>query len=446
MKITVFGAGYVGLVTGACLSEMGNHVLCVDVDPRKVQMLNDGEVPIHEPGLETLVRRNAAAGRLQFTTDAAAAVAHGTLQFIGVGTPPDEDGSADLQYVLAVARTIGQHMTDHKVVVDKSTVPVGTADKVRAAISDELARRGVALEYAVVSNPEFLKEGAAIDDFMKPDRIVIGSDDHRATLLMRAVYSPFMRNHERLIVMDVRSAEFTKYAANAMLATRISFMNELARLADVVGADIEWVRKGIGSDPRIGTHFLYPGTGYGGSCFPKDVKALIRTGRDNGVALRVLGAVEQANDAQKLVLVERVVQRFGEDLAGRTFAVWGLAFKPNTDDMREAPSRVVVSELTRRGARVQAYDPVAMVEARRVMGNTVGLALVDSAEAALKEADALLIVTEWREFRTPDFDRIKADLKQPLILDGRNLYEPELMRSLGIDYVGVGRGSVDHRS
>ncbi len=441
MKITVFGAGYVGLVTSACLSEMGNHVLCVDVDPRKIQMLNSGEVPIHEPGLEPLIRRNAAAGRLQFTTDAAAAVAHGTLQFIGVGTPPDEDGSADLQYVLAVARTIGQHMTDHKVVIDKSTVPVGTADRVRAAIGAELARRGVEVGYAVVSNPEFLKEGAAIDDFMKPDRIVIGSDDERATLLMRAIYSPFMRNHERLIVMDVRSAEFTKYAANAMLATRISFMNELARLADGVGADIEWVRKGIGSDPRIGTHFLYSGTGYGGSCFPKDVKALIRTGRDNGVKMRVLDAVEQANEVQKLVLVERVVQRFGEDLAGRTFAVWGLAFKPNTDDMREAPSRVVVAELTRRGARVQAYDPVAMPEAARVMGDTVGLTLVDSAEAALKGADALLIVTEWREFRTPDFDAVKAALKQPLILDGRNLYEPELMRALGIDYLGVGRSA-----
>ncbi len=441
MKVTVFGAGYVGLVTAACLSEMGNHVLCVDVDLRKIQMLNVGEVPIHEPGLDTLIQRNSAAGRLQFTTDAAAAVAHGTLQFIGVGTPPDEDGSADLQYVLAAARTIGQHMTDLKVVIDKSTVPVGTADRVRVAIGAELARRGVKIDYAVVSNPEFLKEGAAIDDFMKPDRIVIGSDDERATLLMRAVYSPFMRNHERLIVMDVRSAEFTKYAANAMLATRISFMNELARLAEAVGADIECVRTGIGSDPRIGTHFLYPGTGYGGSCFPKDVKALIRTGRDNGVTLRVLDAVERANEAQKLVLVERVVQRFGEDLAGRTFAVWGLAFKPNTDDMREAPSRVVVAELTRRGARVQAYDPVAMPEAARVMGDTVGLTLVDSADAALKGADALLIVTEWREFRTPDFDRIKADLKQPLILDGRNLYEPELMRSLGIEYVGVGRGS-----
>ena len=441
MKVTVFGAGYVGLVTGACLAEMGNHVLCVDVDPRKIEMLKRGEVPIHEPGLDALIQRNAAAGRLQFTTDAAAAVAHGTLQFIGVGTPPDEDGSADLQYVLAVARTIGQHMTDYKVVVDKSTVPVGTADKVRAAIAEQLATRGTPMSYAVVSNPEFLKEGAAIDDFMKPDRIVIGSNDDRATLLMRAVYSPFMRNSDRLVVMDVRSAEFTKYAANAMLATRISFMNELARLADAVGADIELVRKGIGSDPRIGTHFLYPGTGYGGSCFPKDVKALIRTGRSNGVTLRVLDAVEEAKEIQKLVLVERVVQRFGEDLNGRTFAIWGLAFKPNTDDMREAPSRVVVEELARRGARVQAYDPVAMPEAQRVLGHVAGFSVVPSAEAALEGADALLIVTEWREFRTPDFDHIKATLKQPLVLDGRNLYEPELMRSLGIDYVGIGRGA-----
>jgi len=440
MKITVFGAGYVGLVTGACFSEMGNHVLCVDVDPRKIDRLQAGEVPIHEPDLDVMIKRNAAAGRLQFTTDAAAAVAHGTLQVIGVGTPPDEDGSADLQYVLAVARTIGQHMTDYKVVIDKSTVPVGTADRVNAAVSAALADRGVHVDYAVVSNPEFLKEGAAIDDFMKPDRIVVGSNDERATLLMRALYAPFMRNSDRLVVMDVRSAEFTKYAANAMLATRISFMNELARLADEVGADIEWVRKGIGSDPRIGTHFLYPGAGYGGSCFPKDVKALIRTGRDHGVPLRVLDAVERANDAQKQVLVERVVQRFGEDLAGRTFAMWGLAFKPNTDDMREAPSRVVVAELTRRGARVQAYDPVAMTEAARVMGDTPGFSLAPSAQAALQGADALLIVTEWREFRTPDFDGIKGALKQPLILDGRNLYEPDLMRSLAIDYVGVGRG------
>jgi UDPglucose 6-dehydrogenase len=440
MKITIFGAGYVGLVTGACLSEMGNHVVCIDVDPRKIEMLQRGEIPIHEPGLEGLVHRNAAAGRLQFTLDPAAAVAHGTLQVIGVGTPPDEDGSADLKHVLAAARTIGRLMTDYKVVIDKSTVPVGTADQVRAAIADELARRGTPMEYAVVSNPEFLKEGAAIEDFMKPDRIVVGSDDERATLLMRALYAPFMRNHDRLVVMDVRSAEFTKYAANAMLATRISFMNELARLADEVGADIEWVRKGIGSDPRIGTHFLYPGTGYGGSCFPKDVKALIRTARDHGVPLRVLQAVEDANDAQKQILVERVVQRFGDDLAGRSFALWGLAFKPNTDDMREAPSRVVIAELLRRGATVRAYDPVAGAEAARIFGPTPGLQLAGSAMAAVQGADALLIATEWREFRTPDFDALKAALKQPLVLDGRNLYEPALMQALGIDYVGVGRG------
>jgi UDPglucose 6-dehydrogenase len=442
MKVTIFGAGYVGLVTGACLSEMGNHVVCVDVDPRKIAMLQRGEIPIHEPGLDALVKRNAAAGRLQFTHDTAAAVAHGTLQVIGVGTPPDEDGSADLQYVLAVARSIGRLMTDYKVVIDKSTVPVGTADKVRAAIAAELAARGLpALEYAVVSNPEFLKEGAAIDDFMKPDRIVVGSDDERATLLMRALYAPFMRNHDRLVVMDVRSAEFTKYAANAMLATRISFMNELARLADAVGADIEWVRKGIGSDPRIGTHFLYPGTGYGGSCFPKDVKALIRTARDNGVPLRVLQAVEDANEAQKTILVERVVQRFGDDLAGRCFALWGLAFKPNTDDMREAPSRVVIAELLKRGATVRAYDPVAGAEAARIFGSTPGLVLVDAAMAAVQGADALLIATEWREFRTPDFDALKVALKQPLVLDGRNLYEPALMKAMGIDYQGVGRGT-----
>ena len=441
MKITVVGAGYVGLVTGACLAEMGNHVVCIDVDAPKIAMLQQGEVPIHEPGLAEMVRRNAAAQRLQFTTDIAAAVGHGTLQFIGVGTPPDEDGSADLQYVLAAATSIGRHMTDYKVIVDKSTVPVGTADRVRARIAQTLAERGVTIPYAVVSNPEFLKEGAAVDDFMRPDRIIIGADDEQATLLMRAVYSPFMRNHDRLLVMDLRSAEFTKYAANAMLATRISFMNELALLADQVGADIEWVRKGIGSDPRIGSHFLYPGAGYGGSCFPKDVKALIRTGAEQGLPLGVLRAVEAANQRQKLVLIDRVVERFGADLSGRCFALWGLAFKPNTDDMREAPSRVIIDALSRRGARVQAYDPVAMPEAARVLAGTPGLSLVEHQMAALLGADALLIVTEWKEFRTPDFELIKATLKQPLILDGRNLYDPALMRAFGIDYVGIGRSS-----
>jgi UDPglucose 6-dehydrogenase len=441
MKITVVGAGYVGLVTGACLAEMGNHVMCLDIDARKIEMLNRGEVPIHEPGLDAIIQRNGAAGRLQFTTDAVVAVAHGTLQFIGVGTPPDEDGSADLQYVLAAARNIGRHMTDYKVIVDKSTVPVGTADKVRATVAEALAERGLTMDFAVVSNPEFLKEGAAIEDFMKPDRIVVGSEDERATLLMRSVYAPFMRNRDKLLVMDLRSAELTKYAANAMLATRISFMNELALLAERVGADIELVRSGIGSDPRIGTHFLYAGTGYGGSCFPKDVKALIRAGQDEGLSLRVLQAVEEVNERQKHVLVERVVQRFGEDLSGRSFALWGLAFKPNTDDMREAPSRVIVSELLRRGARVQAYDPVAMDEAARALGKLPGLKFVAHQTDALEGVDALLIATEWKEFRNPDFEVIKAKLKHPLVLDGRNLYDPALMLAFGIEYYAIGRAA-----
>ncbi len=449
MKVTIIGSGYVGLVSGACLAEMGNHVVCVDVDAAKIKLLQDGGIPIHEPGLEEVVRRNVAAGRLQFTTDVAQAVGHGTLQFIGVGTPPDEDGSADLQYVLAAARSIGQHMTDYKVIIDKSTVPVGTADKVRAVVAQELAARGVGVDFAVVSNPEFLKEGAAVEDFMRPDRIVVGAEDERAVLLMRALYSPFVRNRDRLMVMDVRSAEFTKYAANAMLATRISFMNELALLADRVGADIESVRKGIGGDPRIGYQFLYAGTGYGGSCFPKDVKALIRTGAEYDVELKVLAAVEAANERQKLILVDRVVERFGPELAGRTFALWGLAFKPDTDDLREAPSRVVVSHLLERGARLRAYDPVAAREARRVFAGAEGLEIVDDAVSALSGADALLIVTEWREFKSPDFDQIKALLKQPIIFDGRNLYDPALMRALGIEYRGIGRSTaastgVDH--
>jgi UDPglucose 6-dehydrogenase len=440
MKVTVVGTGYVGLVTGACLAEMGNHVVCVDVDERKIRVLNEGGIPIHEPGLEAIVQRNVAAGRLQFTTDVPAGVAHGTIQFIGVGTPPDEDGSADLQYVLAAATSIGRHMTDYKVIVDKSTVPVGTADKVRDAVRAALAERGLGdMSFAVVSNPEFLKEGAAVEDCMRPDRIIVGADDERAILLMRALYMPFMRNHDRLQLMDVRSAEFTKYAANAMLATRISFMNELARLAERVGADIEMVRRGIGSDPRIGTHFLYPGAGYGGSCFPKDVKALIHTGRENGVELGVLRAVEEANERQKHVLVDKIVARFGEDLSGRTFAVWGLAFKPNTDDMREAPSRVIIAELARRGAAVQAYDPVAMDEAKRVLDGTPRLQFVASQAEALEGADALVVVTEWKEFRNPDFDAIKAALKSPVVFDGRNLYDPALMKLSGLEYQGIGR-------
>ncbi|TCP06340.1 UDP-glucose dehydrogenase family protein [Caldimonas thermodepolymerans] len=439
MKVTVIGTGYVGLVTGACLSEMGNHVVCLDVDPEKIRILKEGGIPIHEPGLLEIVQRNVAGGRLEFTTDVEAAVAHGTIQFIAVGTPPDEDGSADLQYVLAAARNIGRTMTDFKVIVDKSTVPVGTGDKVKAAVQDELDRRGIRLDFAVASNPEFLKEGAAVADFMRPDRVVVGADDERAILLMKALYAPFIRNHDRMMVMDLRSAEFTKYAANAMLATRISFMNELALVAEKLGADIELVRQGIGSDPRIGFHFLYAGCGYGGSCFPKDVKALIRTAADAGQPLQLLQAVEAVNDRQKLVLVDKVVARYGEQLKGKTFAVWGLAFKPNTDDMRDAPSRVVIAELARRGAKLQAYDPVAVPEAQRVLAGTPGLSYADSARAALEGADALIIVTEWKEFRTPDFEALRESLADRTVFDGRNLYEPKLMRSLGIEYHGIGR-------
>ena len=439
MKITVIGTGYVGLVSGACLAEMGNHVLCLDVDPRKIEVLNNGGIPIHEPGLDAVVERNVAAGRLQFTTDVGAAVAHGTLQFIAVGTPPDEDGSADLQYVLAAARNIGRLMTDYKLVIDKSTVPVGTADKVKAAVQAELDARGIELEFSVASNPEFLKEGAAVEDFMRPDRIVVGAEGERAVSLLRAVYAPFQRNRDKLVIMDVRSAELTKYAANAMLATRISFMNELALLAESLGADIELVRQGIGSDPRIGYHFLYAGCGYGGSCFPKDVKALIRTASENGRGLKVLQAVEDANDAQKQVLVDKIVRRFGEDLAGKRFAVWGLAFKPNTDDMREASARVLIAELLARGATVTAYDPVAMTEARRIFGDEPRIAYADNPDAALVGADALAIVTEWKEFRSPDFERIASTLKTPVIFDGRNLYEPKVVRDAGIDYQPIGR-------
>jgi UDPglucose 6-dehydrogenase len=449
MKITIIGTGYVGLVTGACLAELGNDVFCLDVDQRKIDLLNSGGIPIHEPGLEEVVARNRAAGRLHFSTDVAASVAHGQLQFIAVGTPPDEDGSADLQYVLAAARSIGRHMDGFKVIVDKSTVPVGTADRVAAAIREELAVRGVQTEFTVVSNPEFLKEGAAVEDFMRPDRIVIGHDDtpsgQRARELMKLLYAPFNRNHERTYWMDVRSAEFTKYAANAMLATRISFMNELANLADKVGADIEAVRHGIGSDPRIGHSFLYAGAGYGGSCFPKDVQAIERTARQYGQDLLILSAVEAVNERQKQVLGRKVVARFGEDLSGKRFAVWGLAFKPNTDDMREAPSRVLLQELIERGATVTVHDPVAMAEARRVLAMDLGeeklsrIEFTDAPMDALNGAEALLIVTEWKAFRSPDFEQIKARLRNPVIIDGRNLYEPALMTGLGIEYHGIGR-------
>ena len=440
MKITVIGTGYVGLVSGACLADVGNDVLCLDVDPAKIKILEEGGIPIHEPGLQEVVRRNVEAGRLSFTTDVQRAAQYGTVQFIAVGTPPDVDGSADLQYVLAAARNIGKHMDGYRVIVDKSTVPVGTADKVREAVQAELGSRESKLDFSVVSNPEFLKEGAAIEDFMRPDRIVVGADDEKAIGLMRQLYGPFQRNHEKLVLMDVRSAELTKYAANAMLATRISFMNELANLAEVLGADIELVRSGIGSDPRIGSHFLYSGCGYGGSCFPKDVKALIKTAGQHGNQLRVLTAVEEANDAQKHVMVRKIVERFGEDLSGRRFALWGLAFKPNTDDMRDAPSRVVVHELLRRGATVTAYDPVAMTEAERIFGDEPRLSFAGRPKSALDGADALVIVTEWKEFRSPDFDAIKTRLKQPVVFDGRNLYDPKLVRAMEIEYFSVGRG------
>jgi UDPglucose 6-dehydrogenase len=440
MKITVFGSGYVGLVTGACLAEVGNSVLCVDIDAAKIDKLKQGRIPIHEPGLEDLVRDNAAAGRLDFTTDLAAGVAHGLFQFIAVGTPPDEDGSADLQYVLAAARGIGQHMGEYRIVVNKSTVPVGTADKVRAAVSEVLAKRGAAVEFDVVSNPEFLKEGAAIEDFMRPDRIIIGTDNPRTTELLRALYVPFNRNHDRLIAMDIRSAELTKYAANAMLATKISFMNELANMAERLGADIERVRVGIGADPRIGYHFIYPGCGYGGSCFPKDVKALERTARDCGYQAELLAAVEAVNERQKHLLFDKLTRHFGRDLRGRTVTLWGLAFKPNTDDMREAPSRVLMEALWAAGARVRAFDPAAMNEARRIYGPRDDLSLCESALQAAKGADALVIVTEWNIFRSPDFAALKAALKQPVIFDGRNLYDPPRLAQEGFEYYAVGRG------
>ncbi|WP_456281725.1 UDP-glucose/GDP-mannose dehydrogenase family protein [Cupriavidus sp. JZ107] len=452
MKVTIIGSGYVGLVTGACLAELGNDVFCLDVDEEKIALLNDGGVPIYEPGLKDLIQRNREAGRLVFSTDVAAAVDHADVQFIAVGTPPDEDGSADLQYVLAAARNIGRHMTGFKIVVDKSTVPVGTGDRVAAVIREELAARGLEdLQFSVVSNPEFLKEGAAVEDFMRPDRIVLGCNNdaagRHAKAIMRALYAPFNRNHERTFYMDVRSAEFTKYAANSMLATRISFMNELANLADEVGADIELVRLGIGSDPRIGYSFLYAGAGYGGSCFPKDVQALMRTAAGSGKAMRVLEAVEAVNEAQKRVLGDKVVRRFGEDLSGRTFAIWGLAFKPNTDDMREAPSRVLARELVSRGASLRVHDPVAMQEARRALaqdlagieGGFARVTFCDAQMETLDGADALAIVTEWKVFRSPDFAQIRRRLKTPVVFDGRNLYEPAAMQEAGIEYHAIGR-------
>jgi len=440
MKITVVGTGYVGLVGAACLAEVGNHVLGLDVNPEKIRILKEGGIPIHEPGLLEIVRRNVENGRLSFTTNIEEAVHFGDVQFIAVGTPPDEDGSADLQYVTEAARNIGRFMTSEKVVVDKSTVPIGTGDKVKAAIAEELKKRNVDIHYSVVSNPEFLKEGAAVEDFMRPDRIVIGTEDPKAIEVMKQVYAPFQRNHERLVVTNLRSAELIKYAANAMLATRISFMNELANLAEIVGADIEMVRQGIGSDPRIGYHFLYPGCGYGGSCFPKDVKALIKTAKDvAGFDLKLLKAVEEVNDLQKYVLPKKIRKQFGDNLKGKHFALWGLAFKPNTDDMREASSRVLINELIKSGASITAYDPVAMDEAKRIFKDEKSLSFVDTQEEALKNADALIIVTEWTEFRSPDFALIKSSLKAPMIFDGRNLYDPKAVRALGFNYYPVGR-------
>jgi len=439
MKITIFGTGYVGLVTGTCLAEVGNDVLCMDVDQKKIDKLNQGVISIYEPGLEEMVKENHQSGRLRFTTDAKMAVEHGLFQFIAVGTPPDEDGSADLQYVLEVAKVIAENMTEYRIVVDKSTVPVGTADKVRNLMQKTLNDRGMDIEFDVVSNPEFLKEGAAITDFMKPDRIVIGTDNPRTTELLKALYTPFTRSHERIIAMDVRSAELTKYAANAMLATKISFMNELANLAEHLGADIEHVRNGIGADSRIGYHFIYPGCGYGGSCFPKDVKALERTAIDLGYQAELLGAVERVNDRQKHVLFNKIHKHFNGQLKGKTFALWGLSFKPKTDDMREAPSRVLLEALIDAGVTVQAYDPEALAEAKRIYGNKAGLVLCKTQTEALNNADALCVVTEWKNFWSPDFAQLKLKLKEAVVFDGRNLYEPKQLKAAGLTYYCIGR-------
>ena len=447
MQVSIFGTGYVGLVTGTCLAEVGHDVVCIDVDAAKVEGLNNGVIPIYEPGLTPMVKAHHAEGRLRFTTDAAMGIAHGEVVFIAVGTPPDEDGSADLQYVLAVAKTIGRNLQRPTVVVDKSTVPVGTADKVRAAIAAELQARGADVPFDVVSNPEFLKEGAAVEDCMRPDRIVIGADNARAADKLKRLYAPFNRNHDRFVVMDVRSAELTKYAANAMLATKISFMNEIANIAEQVGADVENVRKGIGSDPRIGWHFIYPGAGYGGSCFPKDVQALARTAQQYGVQPRLLDAVEAVNDAQKGHLFELASRHYGGEanLRGKTFAVWGLAFKPNTDDMREASSRRLLQQLWDAGAKVRAYDPEAMDETRRIFGERGDLALCEGAATALDGADALVVVTEWKQFRSPDFARLKATLSDAVVFDGRNMYEPTDVEAAGLAYYGIGRGRSLHK-
>jgi UDPglucose 6-dehydrogenase len=439
MNVTVIGTGYVGLVTGACLADAGNNVFCLDLDEKKIARLNRGEIPIFEPGLEPIVRRNEAAGRLRFSTDVPASVAHAELQIIAVGTPPGEDGSADLQHVVAAAAAVGRLMEGYKVVVTKSTVPVGTADKVKQAIIDELKKRRHGHDFTVVSNPEFLKEGAAVEDFMRPDRVIVGSDDPRAITMLRALYAPFQRNRERIMVMGVRSAELTKYAANGMLATRISFMNELANLAEAIGADIEEVRRGIGSDPRIGYQFLYAGAGFGGSCFPKDVKALRRSAMEAGKPLKLMGAVEEVNEAQKHVLADKIRVRFEDKLKGKCIALWGLAFKANTDDMREAPSLALIDDLLAAGATVRAYDPAAAHEAGKVFEKNPSVKIVENAMAALEGADALAIVTEWQEFRSPDFAALKKALKTPAIFDGRNLYDPATLKAQGLEYYPIGR-------
>lgn len=439
MNITVVGTGYVGLVSGTCLAEVGNHVLCIDIDQSKIDRLNNGEIPIYEPGLEELVKKNVQAGRLSFSSDTKQGVDYGSIIFIAVGTPPDEDGSADLKHVLAVASDIGKHMNDYRVVVTKSTVPVGTADKVKNAVNSALQEKGSTTSFSVVSNPEFLKEGAAVDDFLKPDRIVVGAEDERAIQLMRDLYAPFNRNHERTIIMDIRSAEMTKYAANAMLATKISFMNEMANLAELLGADIENVRHGIGADPRIGYYFIYPGCGYGGSCFPKDVQALHRTAKSVGYDAQILDAVEAVNKRQKSVIVDKIVKRFGDNLQGRKFAVWGLAFKPETDDMREAPSRTIMEALWQLGATISAYDPVAEEEVERIYGKREDLSLLSDPYDALTSADALIVVTEWKVFRSPDLDTMLGRMKTPIIFDGRNIFQPELIRKSGFEYFGIGR-------
>lgn len=447
MKVTVYGSGYVGLVTGSLLADVGNEVLCVDVDEKKVANLKKGIIPIYEPGLDDVIKRNVEAKRLDFTTDKDLAVAHSEVQFIAVGTPPDEDGSADMQYVAAVARTIGERMTDRKLVVTKSTVPVGTGDMVERELAEALAKRSERIDSVVISNPEFLKEGAAIEDFMKPDRIVVGTDDEYAIEQMRELYAPFCRNRrDRLIFMSRRSSELAKYAANSLLATKISFMNELSNIADRLGADIEDVRVGIGSDPRIGYHFIYPGCGYGGSCFPKDVKALIATARENGYKAELLESVDNVNDRQKHVLFEKLMRHFDNNIAGKTFAVWGLSFKPNTDDLREAPARVLIEHIIEAGGKVKAYDPVAMQEMRHFYPNEENLQLIGTAQDCCDGADALLINTEWREFRSPNWEVLKGSLLRPLIIDGRNLYDPEQVRTMGLQYDCIGRPMADRRS